>query len=183
VVKVSRTLLGEARESRLAMNPTGRIAIYPGTFDPITKGHLDVLERAHRCFDSVIVGILPNLNKRPLFRVEERIQFILEAVSLLPNVTVETFDGLVVDFAAKKGAFVLVRGLREVSDFENELRMSQMNRQLNDNVVTMFLATDPGQSFVSSSLVKEVASHGGDVSSFVPPSVQVALTHKFEHSS
>lgn len=156
------------------------IAIYPGTFDPFTNGHLDVLTRARRVFDLVIVGILTNLNKRPLFSVEERIELISNVVSPFSNVNVETFQGLVVDFARLRGASVLIRGLREPSDFENELKMAQMNRQLNDDVVTMFLGTDPGQSFISSSLVKEVASHGGDVTHFVPCVIRDALIQKFQ---
>lgn len=155
------------------------IAIYPGSFDPITSGHLDMLERASRLFQQVIVAVLQNPMKTPLFTVQERMELIREATRSFPNVMVDSFMGLLVDYAKLKGASAIIRGLREVSDFENELKMAHMNRHLNPDVTTLFIPTNPKFSFVSSSLVKEVASHGGSVHGFVPEPVEQALYAKF----
>jgi pantetheine-phosphate adenylyltransferase len=143
------------------------VAVCPGSFDPVTYGHLDVIERAASCFDELIVACTRNVGKRPLFEVEERVELIEACVEHLPNVSVATFDGLLVDFCRDRGVGIVVKGLRAVSDFEYELQMAQMNGRLGD-VETFFLTTRPVYSFLSSSLVKEVARFGGDVSDFVP---------------
>ena len=155
-----------------------RIAVYPGSFDPITNGHIDILKRATGLFDKVIVAVLHNPNKRPLFTIDERIEQIQEAVADLENVGVDSFMGLLVDYARLKGAQTIIRGLREISDFENELRMAHMNRQLDERAVTVFIPTNNEYSFLSSSLVKEVATYGGDVAEFVPDVVNRALRTK-----
>jgi pantetheine-phosphate adenylyltransferase len=156
-----------------------KTAIYPGSFDPMTNGHLDVLERAARAFDEVVVAVLNNPSKQPLFTVEERVRLIREVVADYPNVTVDHFQGLLVDYARLRQADAVVRGLREVGDFENELKMAQMNRHLNPDLVTVFIPTASQYAFVSSSLVKEVAAHGGDIGALVPSPVAAALTAKF----
>lgn len=154
------------------------IAVYPGTFDPITNGHLDILQRALRVFDRVIVTIAPNIRKHPLFTVDERIQFIRDAVSS-PNLDFEVFEGLLVDFCRSKQASVIVRGLRALADFEYEFQFAHMNRRLAPGVDTVFFMTDERNHYVSSSLVKEVASLGGDVTGLVPPAVVAALADKY----
>lgn len=145
-------------------------AVCPGSFDPVTNGHLDVIERAAGLFDTLTVACLRNAGKSPLFDVEERLGLLKEVTSPLPNVDVVAFDGLLVDFCRDRGVRVVVKGLRAVSDFENELQMAQMNRNLG-KVETLFLPTSPLYSFLSSSLVKEVARLGGDVTEFVPATV------------
>lgn len=152
-------------------------AVSPGSFDPVTYGHLDVLERAASRFDRLIVGVLRNESKHPLFAIEERIELLREATAHMPNVEIEGFSGLLVDFCRDRDVRVIVKGLRAVSDFEYELQMAQMNSRLGD-VETLFLTTSPVYSFLSSSLVKEVARYGGDVSDFVPPLVAERLRHK-----
>ena len=154
-------------------------AVCPGSFDPVTNGHLDVIQRAAACFERLVVACLRNTGKRPLFDVEERIE-LLEAVTAdQPNVEVAAFDGLLVDFCRERGVGVIVKGLRAVSDFEYELQMAQMNSRLGA-VETFFLTTSPLYSFLSSSLVKEVARFGGDVDDFVPPVVADRLRrHRF----
>ena len=150
-------------------------AVYPGSFDPVTYGHLDVIQRAASRFDQLIVGCLRNVTKAPLFELEERVE-LLEAVTAdLGNVEVAVFEGLLVDFCKERGVRLIVKGLRAVSDFEYELQMAQMNSRLGD-VETLFLTTSPVYSFLSSSLVKEVARFGGDVSDFVPPVVAEHLS-------
>lgn len=146
------------------------IAIYPGSFDPLTNGHVDIIERGARLFDRIIISILVNLEKRPLFSVNERIEICREAFKAHSNVEVDTFDGLLVDYVRRKRAQVIVRGLRAISDFEYELQMAQMNNRLT-GVETLFVATNPEYSFLSSSLVKEVAKWGGDVAGLVPEPV------------
>jgi len=152
-----------------------RIAVYPGTFDPITNGHLDIIERGSRLFDRVIVAILGNPEKTPLFSVEERVDLIKESLHALPNVTVSTFSGLLVDYARSQNARVIVRGLRAVSDFEYEFQMALMNRRLDPGVETIFMMPAEAYSYLSSRLVKEVAFLGGDVSGLVPPPVARAV--------
>lgn len=154
------------------------IAVYPGTFDPITNGHLDILQRALRVFDRVIVTIAPNIRKHPLFTTDERIQFIRDAVNS-PNLDFEVFEGLLVDFCRSKQASVIVRGLRALADFEYEFQFAHMNRRLAPGVDTVFFMTDERNHYVSSSLVKEVASLGGDVTGLVPPAVVTALADKY----
>lgn len=155
-----------------------RIAVYPGSFDPITLGHLDVLERATLIFDLVVVGVLENPAKTPLFSVAERVDLIRQTVGENPRVRVDTFDGLTVDFARRVGATAIVRGLRAVSDFENEFQMALMNRRLAPEVHTVFLMTAFSNVFVSSSLIKEVCHYGGDIDDFVPPPVAAALRRR-----
>jgi pantetheine-phosphate adenylyltransferase len=153
-------------------------AVYPGTFDPITNGHLDIIRRGSRLFSRVIVGILRNPEKEPLFTLAERSKLIASAVAELPNVRVDTFDGLLVDYARKQGARVIVRGLRAVSDFELELQMAMMNRRMNEDVETVFMMPSESYSYVSSRLVREVVMLGGSVSGLVPAPVAQALTEK-----
>ncbi|MBI5021942.1 MAG: pantetheine-phosphate adenylyltransferase [Ignavibacteriales bacterium] len=157
-----------------------KTAIYPGTFDPITFGHLDVIERASGMFDKVIVMVARNNSKTPLFGVEERMKMIKEAVKKIKNVTVESYDGLLVDFARKKKAKAIVRGLRAISDFEYEFQMALMNRKLANEVTTVFLMPHEKYTYLNSSIVREIARMGGDVSGFVPVSVKKALLKKIK---
>jgi pantetheine-phosphate adenylyltransferase len=156
------------------------VAVYPGTFDPITMGHIDVLERALGIFQHVIVTIAPNIRKNPLFSADERMEFIRDA---LPNyagrLEFAVFEGLLVEFCRSRGATVIVRGLRALADFEYEFQFSHMNRRLAPGVDTVFFMTDERNHYVSSSLVKEVASLGGDVTGLVPPAVAAALGQKY----
>jgi pantetheine-phosphate adenylyltransferase len=153
----------------------GLTALCPGTFDPVTNGHLDIIERAAERFDAVIVGVLDNPAKQPLFGVEERVQMLKDVTSGFGNVEVDPFSGLLVEYATRKGAGVVVKGLRAVTDFEFEIQMAQMNHQLT-GLETLFMPTSPSWSFLSSSLVKEVARFGGDVSGLVPKIVNERLT-------
>jgi pantetheine-phosphate adenylyltransferase len=146
----------------------GLTALCPGTFDPVTNGHLDIIERAARRFDALVVGVLDNPAKQPLFAAEERVSMLKEATHHLPNVEVDAFSGLLVDYAKRRGADVVVKGLRAVTDFEYEIQMAQMNHSLT-GLETLFMTTAPQWSFLSSSLIKEVARFGGDVSGLVPP--------------
>jgi len=156
-----------------------RIAVYPGTFDPITNGHLDILRRSLAIFDRVIVAIAENLRKAPLFSTEERIGFIREGMGDDSRVEFDAFSGLLVEYCTRKGAGTIVRGLRALADFEYEFQFAHMNRRLAPAVDTMFLMTAEGNFYVSSSLVKEVASLGGDVSGLVPDSVRRALERRY----
>jgi len=155
----------------------GLTALCPGTFDPVTNGHLDIIERAAQRFDALVVGVLDNPSKQPLFGVEERVSVLKEATQQLPNVEVAAFTGLLVDYAKARGVDVVVKGLRAVTDFEYEIQMAQMNHALS-GVETLFMTTAPQWSFLSSSLVKEVARFGGDVSGLVPPVVAERLREK-----
>ncbi|MCC7203291.1 MAG: pantetheine-phosphate adenylyltransferase [Nitrospirae bacterium] len=155
-------------------------AIYPGTFDPITNGHLDILQRSLRLFNHIILGIGPNPKKTALFTLDERIKMAGEAIKDLPNVSVETFDGLLVDFARKKGASVIIRGLRAVSDFEYEFQMALMNRKLDDKIETVFLMPSEEYSYLTSTIIKVVSSLNGDISSLVPKDVHAMLKNKFK---
>jgi len=157
---------------------TERIALYPGSFDPLTNGHLDILSRARRLADKVVVAILENDAKTPLFSVAERIEMIREIVRDDPATPVRSFSGLLVDFAKDSGATLIVRGLRAVSDYEYELQMALMNRRLTPSIETVFLMAKEEYSYVSSRLVKEVARLGGDVSGLVPESVRKRLGDK-----
>ena len=152
-----------------------RVALYPGSFDPLTNGHLDILSRARRLSDRVIVAILENDEKTPLFSVAERIEMIREIVGKDPAISVRSFSGLLVDFAREAGASLLVRGLRAISDYEYELQMALMNRRLQPSIETVFLMAKEEYSYVSSRLVKEVARLGGDVSGLVPEPVRRRL--------
>ena len=156
----------------------GVTALCPGTFDPVTNGHLDILERAGQRFDAVVVAVLDNPAKQPLFSADERVAMLKESTAGLGNVEVDSFSGLLVEYAKRKGTDVIVKGLRAVTDFEYEIQMAQMNRQL-AGVETLFMTTDPTWSYLSSSLVREVARFGGDVSSLVPPVVADRLAERF----
>ncbi len=154
-----------------------RRALCPGTFDPVTSGHLDIIVRAAGLFDDVVVGVAlsPEKGGGPLFSIEERVGFISDAVSHLPNVTVQPFDTLLVDFAQKMNARVIIKGLRAVTDFEHEFQMAQLNFRLNEGIETMFIMSIPEFAYLSSSAVKEIARHGGSVSGLVPDAVCEAL--------
>jgi pantetheine-phosphate adenylyltransferase len=159
-------------------------AVYPGSFDPFTNGHLDVVRRAARLFDRVTVAVLYNPDKLKsfMFSVGERMQIISEAVADLDNVDVDTFDGLLADYLRQKGAGVIVKGLRAVSDYEYELQMAHLNRQLNPEAETLFIMAATRWSFISSSMVKEIARHGGDVSRFVPEATLRALRAHYQQN-
>lgn len=154
-------------------------AIYPGSFDPVTYGHIDIIERASDIFDELIVAVLNNKAKTPLFSVDERVNILNKVLGSLPNVRVLSYEGLLVDFAVSNGAGVVVRGLRAVTDFEYELQLAQTNSVLNSGVDTVFLTTSLKYAYLSSSTVKEVASYGGDISKFVPPYVEELTQEKF----
>jgi len=151
------------------------IAIYPGSFDPITNGHLDLVQRGARMFDTLVVSILRNDSKLPLFSVEERVDMLREVVHPYSNVEVDSFDGLLVDHAAARSATVLLRGIRAISDYEYELQMALMNRRLRPEIETVFMMANEAYSFISSRLVKEVFGLGGNISGLVPPSVEARL--------
>lgn len=156
------------------------IAVYPGSFDPITLGHLDIIERGLEIFDRLIVAVARNTGKNPLFSIEERLNLAKKALGANPRLEVDTFDGLLVRYIRGKGAHVILRGLRAVSDFEYEFQVAQTNHQLDRGIETLFLMTSIPYAFLSSSVVKEVASHHGPIDSFVPSVVREALEQKFE---
>jgi pantetheine-phosphate adenylyltransferase len=153
-------------------------AVYPGTFDPVTYGHIDLIQRSAKLFDAVTVGVLRNVEKTPLFTVEERVEMLEEVVRGLPGASVTTFDGLLVGFAERIGASVIVRGIRAVSDYEYELQMALMNRRLSAKVETVFMMPAEAYSYLSSRLVKEISLLGGSVHGLVPPSVEERLARK-----
>ena len=155
----------------------GLAALCPGTFDPVTNGHLDIIRRANGCFDRVVVAVLANPDKAPLFSADERVAMLKEAAADLEHVDVDSFSGLLVDYAAKHGLGIVVKGLRAVSDFDYELQMAQMNNKM-AGVETFFVPTSPQWSYLSSSLIKEIVRFGGDVSGLVPPFVQDRLEEK-----
>jgi pantetheine-phosphate adenylyltransferase len=157
----------------------GSLAVFPGSFDPITNGHLDIVERGLRVFDRVRMAILVNVEKKPLFTVEERIAIIREAYRDNPRVEVDTFSGLLVDYAERVGASVIIRGIRAISDFEYEFQMALMNRRLNPQIETVFMMPAESYSYVSSRLVKEVFQLGGRVTDVVPPVVERRLSDKY----
>lgn len=156
-----------------------RTAVYPGSFDPITNGHLDVIQRASRLFDRVIVAIAINESKEPLFTMAQRKELTQRSVQHLSNVQVDTFTGLLVDYVVEKGGEAVIRGLRAVSDFEFEFQLALMNRKLNERVETIFMMPKETYTFISSRMIKEVARLGGDIASFVPAHVEAALTEKY----
>lgn len=155
-----------------------RTALYPGTFDPVTSGHLDIIKRAAGVCDKLIIGVLPNSAKHPWFSVDERIELLEKVTKGMSNVYVETFDGLTVDFGRKIGASVIVRGLRAITDFEYELQIAQINHKLNPEIDTIFFTTSQEYSYVSSSIAKEIALYGGDISGIVPESIRDDLFRK-----
>ena len=148
-----------------------RIAVYPGSFDPITNGHLDIVKRASRLYDKVIIGVLDNSSKKPMFSSVERKEMIDENIKDIPNVSCDVFSGLLVDFAKQNGATVIVKGLRTVTDFEYEFQMALLNKALNPEYETMFMMTDSKYSYISSSMVKEVAKYNGELDGLVPQNV------------
>ena len=168
----------EKANNRLPREPN-RIAIYPGSFDPITNGHLDLIQRGSRLFDRLIVSILRNESKEPLFSVEERIEMLREVAAPYPNVEVDSFDGLLVDYAADHAATAILRGIRAISDYEYELQMALMNRRLRPEIETLFLMSNEAYSFVSSRMVKEVFSLGGNISGLAPPPVEARMRGRF----
>ena len=160
-----------------------KIAIYPGSFDPVTNGHIDIAERALKIFDKIIVAILHNPIKKFLFSVDERAEMLRSSFDAYPNIEVETFDGLLVDYASKKGSTAILRGMRAVSDFEYEFQLALMNRRLNRDIQTVFLMTGLRWIFTSSSIIKEAAQFGGDIKTMVPPIVNQKLKEKFGRGS
>ncbi|PYI54242.1 pantetheine-phosphate adenylyltransferase [Paenibacillus flagellatus] len=156
------------------------VAVYPGSFDPVTFGHLDIIHRAAQVFDKVIVAVLNNSKKNPLFTVEERKHLLREATRGIENVEVDSFGDLLINYMSQKQANVIVKGLRAISDFESEMQMASLNHKLNDKVETFFMMTSPQYSYLSSSIVKEIARFNGPVSDLVPAEVETALRVKFE---
>jgi len=157
-----------------------KIAIYPGTFDPITNGHLDLVKRALRTFDEVIVAVAPSLKKQPLFSLKERLRLIHAAVKGLKRARVEEFHNLLVDYVQESNGVAILRGLRAISDFEYELQLAHMNRRLNKNIETVFMMPSLEYGYLTSSIIKEIASFGGSVTGLVPAEVEVALKRKFK---
>lgn len=157
-----------------------RVAVYPGSFDPVTKGHMDIIQRASRQFDKLIVAVLNNTSKSPLFTVEERKELLSTTTSHLDNVEIDSFRDLLVNYMVYKQADVIVRGIRSVTDFEYELQIASTNQKLNSEVETIFMMTNPKFSYLSSSVVKEIASFHGDVGDLVPPAVEKALKQKYD---
>lgn len=155
-----------------------RLAVYPGSFDPLTNGHVDIIERGARLFDRIVLAILVNLDKSPLFSIEERVAILREVFASQPNVEVETFDGLLVDYARRRGADVIVRGLRAISDFEFEMQMALMNRRLDAEIETVFMMPAEQYTYLSSRLAKEVFALGGSVAGLVPDVVEARLRMK-----
>ncbi|ANY75426.1 pantetheine-phosphate adenylyltransferase [Paenibacillus ihbetae] len=160
-------------------NSTYRIAVYPGSFDPVTMGHMDIITRASKQFDLLIVAVLNNLSKNPLFTVEERKDLLREATRHLPNVEIDSFRDLLANYVRQRNAQVIVRGIRTVTDFEYELQLASTNHKLNPDAETIFMMTHPKYSFLSSSLVKEIAHFNGDTTDLVSPEVDAALRRKF----
>ena len=160
-----------------------RIAVYPGSFDPIPNGHLDIIERASKIFDKVVVGVLKNKNKKPRFTAEERVMLIEKVTSRLPNVSVASFDGLLVDFARENNANVIIKGLRTVNDFEYEFQMALLNKALDSECETMFMMTNSKYSYISSSMVNELASYKGDLAGLVPTEIINHIKGKYKQEN
>lgn len=155
-----------------------RVAVYPGSFDPVTNGHLDIIKRSSKLFDKVVVAVLNNTTKNPIFNLEERVVMLREVTCSLGNVEVDSFEGLLIDYLEKNNIKLIVKGLRAISDFEAEFQMALMNRKLSSDIETIFMMTHSEYSYLSSSLVKEVFKFGGDITDFVPPEVIVKLNEK-----
>ncbi len=164
----------------MSPRPTSLVAIYPGSFDPITNGHLDLIARGARLADRLIVAILRNESKQPLFSVSERMAMLAEVLHGYENVEIDAFDGLLVDYAADRGATAILRGIRAISDYEYELQMALMNRRLRPEIETVFLMAGEAYSFISSRLVKEVIRLGGNIAGLVPPAVELSLKQRFK---
>lgn len=158
-----------------------RVAVYPGTFDPVTNGHIDLMERSLHIFDHLIVGVALNPKKSPLFPIEQRLDMIRQSTSHLANIEIEAFDGLLADYVKKRQAVVIIRGLRAVSDFEYEMQMALMNRRLDNELETVFMMPSEEYSYLTSTSIKEVASFGGRVAGLVPACVEEALAQKFRN--
>ncbi len=158
------------------------VGVYPGSFDPVTLGHLDIIKRSSKIVDRLIIGVLNNSAKKPVFTAEERVHMLELVIKDIPNAAVETFDGLTVEFAKSLGATVMFRGLRAVTDFEYEIQIAQTNHALNPDIDTVFLTTSVKYSYLSSSIVKEVASYEGDISKFVPGEILPFVTGKIKNS-
>lgn len=158
-------------------------AIYPGSFDPVTYGHLDIIKRASRVVDELIIGVLVNKNKQPLFTMEERLKMLEETTREFSNVRVQTFEGLTIDFARANDAHLIIRGLRAVTDFESEMQIAQTNHSIEPEIDTMFFTTSLEYAFLSSTIAKEVAFYGSDVSKLVPPVVAEEFSRKFQKDS
>jgi pantetheine-phosphate adenylyltransferase len=158
-----------------------RTAIYPGSFDPLTNGHLDVIERAVKLFDRVVIAVAKNDSKNPLFTLEDRLSMVRETIKNMPNVEADSFDCLLVDYVKQRNAQAIVRGLRAISDFEFEFQLALMNRKLNEKVETIFMMPKDTYTFLSSRIIKEIARLHGDISAFVPAHVQAALKSKLEN--
>jgi len=156
-----------------------RTVIYPGSFDPLTNGHLDLVQRAARLFDRVIVAVARSESKHPLFSLEDRLRMVAQAIRPIPHAEGDSFDGLLIEYAEKRGAQAVIRGLRAVSDFEFEFQLALMNRKLNESIETIFMMPKDTYTFLSSRIVKEIASLGGNVSAFVPEHVREALAERF----
>ena len=155
-----------------------KIAIYPGSFDPVTLGHLDIIERASELFDKLIVVVMHNVSKFPIFTAEGRMHLLRCVTDHLPNVEIDGYSGLLADYAGKRGACTIVKGLRAMSDFENEFSMALANRKLNPDVDTAFLMTSAEYMYLSSSMVKDIALHGGSIAGFVPPKIEKEILHR-----
>lgn len=159
------------------------VAVYPGSFDPVTLGHLDIIERTAKIMDRVIIGVLNNNSKTPLFSVQERVNMLRSVTAQIPNVEVQSFEGLLVDFVRKNGANVIVKGLRAITDFEYELQMSQTNHIIAPEIDTLFLTTNLKYSYLSSSIVKEIAMYHGDISAFLPPEIISQVQQKIDNKN
>lgn len=155
-----------------------KIAIYPGSFDPVTMGHLDIIERASALFDRLVVVVMHNVSKNPIFTAQERVRLLQQVTSHLQNVEADSFGGLLADYAGRRGACTIVKGLRAMSDFENEFSMALANRKLNPNVDTAFLMTSAEYMYLSSSMVKDIALHGGTITDFVPAEIEEEILHR-----
>ncbi|WP_281887719.1 pantetheine-phosphate adenylyltransferase [Paenibacillus sp. YYML68] len=166
-------------EQAHAVQPSLKIAVYPGSFDPVTNGHLDIIQRAAKVFDKLIVAVLNNTSKNPAFTVEERKELLRQATSDMPNVEIDSFRDLLIHYMKEKNAQLIVRGLRAVTDFEYELQLASTNRKLSEDIETFFMTSSPQFSYLSSSIVKEIARFSGPVVDLVPPVVERALREKF----
>ena len=157
-----------------------KTAVYPGSFDPVTFGHMDIIRRAAAMFDHLVVTVMNNSSKSPLFSVDERVKILQEVTKDLPNVEIDSYDGLMIDYCREKKIHIVIRGLRAITDFEYELQMSQTNQRMKPDIETMFLTTSIEYSYLSSTTVREIAAFGGDVSQFVPEAVEIALREKMK---